>query len=155
VVLSSSVEADGSLDDYAKERIQSAADIALRYPAAHLFSTRVGIPGTRVTSDSAQRSALNERRVPLSQWTVMSGPVTSTRDEALLTRSYVSAGIDTIIVVTSVSHTRRACAAFERVGYAVVCTAARMGKRRWWRHAYDFVYERAATVEYRINGWIK
>ena len=53
--------------------------------------------------------------------------VYTTRDEAVrVSAALPSARAQRIVVVTSPMHTRRACAAFEEVGFAVTCVAARL-----------------------------
>ena len=155
IALSSSVESDGQLDEYALERLRSAAALTKAFPDTRLLTTRVRHPETGVMSDLGQRATLRKMGFPLEHWTVLSGDVFSTRDEALLLRSYVSDTTGSVVVVTSVSHSRRACATFERIGYTVACRVASGQKRSPLKHAYDFLYERAATVLYRHRDWIR
>jgi uncharacterized SAM-binding protein YcdF (DUF218 family) len=87
----------------------------------------------------------------------------STRDEVVKTAALARArGWRRIRLVTSALHTRRACAAAERVGLVVECRPAD------WRDLerppltpgselslFRFVaYEWAATALYRVRGWI-
>lgn len=90
--------------------------------------------------------------------------VHSTRDEALgfaaMGRTY---RWQRALVITSPSHTRRACGAFERAGLAVQCLAAisrsygpsRLRSAEDRRSAFgNVLYETAATLLYRARGWM-
>jgi uncharacterized SAM-binding protein YcdF (DUF218 family) len=92
-------------------------------------------------------------------------PGTSTRDEAVLVAALLfPQGIANIAVVASPLHTRRACSAFEAVGFRVTCVPALSRSRdgtapRSWpadrlSSFGDWVYELAATAKYRMNGWL-
>lgn len=88
----------------------------------------------------------------------------TTRTEALRMRAIARGnGWETVAVVTSPMHTRRACATFEAVGFKVVCVPAvvrgsglspssnaedRLRAFRSW------LYETFATDSYRRRGWI-
>jgi uncharacterized SAM-binding protein YcdF (DUF218 family) len=90
--------------------------------------------------------------------------VHSTRDEALgfaaLGRTY---RWERALVITSPSHTRRACAAIEHAGLAVQCLPAvsrsygpsRLRSAEDRRAAFgNVLYETAATLLYRTRGWM-
>lgn len=93
------------------------------------------------------------------------GPVATTHDEALATSQLLApASGRSIVVVTSPLHTRRACATFEAVGFAVTCWPS--DERRYALHTFsgirsrlaatvDWLYERAAVIEYRWRGWMR
>lgn len=89
--------------------------------------------------------------------------VYSTRDEAVeLHALAVRRGWHTVVVVTSPSHSRRACATFERTGLRVICRpsegrSARLSRAATprerlsaWRYV---VYERLGSILYRWRGW--
>ena len=93
------------------------------------------------------------------------GPVTSTRDEAvLLGRLFRERGLHTLIVVTSPVHSRRACLTIEHEGIDVVSspsietrydleTLDRPGERLM---AFGAVaHERLGLAVYRWRGWIR
>jgi uncharacterized SAM-binding protein YcdF (DUF218 family) len=93
-------------------------------------------------------------------------PTESTHDEALRSADVLLAqGIRRIILVTAPMHSRRACAAFEAVGFSVSCSPARTrspGGREpgpWpadrLRVVGDWTYEVLATQKYRSAGWLK
>jgi uncharacterized SAM-binding protein YcdF (DUF218 family) len=92
-------------------------------------------------------------------------PGRSTHDEAIASaRLLLPRGMRQIAVITSPIHTRRACAAFEAVGFEVTCIAARLRTSGGQPVLSDpthrltifgqLVYEIAATVEYSIRGWM-
>lgn len=90
--------------------------------------------------------------------------VHSTRDEALAFSAVArSSGWQRVVVVTTPSHTRRACASVERAGLAVLCVPAisrsyalsRLDTPDNRRLAFaDVLYEGAATLLYRARGWM-
>lgn len=66
------------------------------------------------------------QRLGLSAEVESVGPVSSTRDEAVQVAALCrQRGWRSLLVVTSPTHSRRACAAFEREGLEVVCAPAR------------------------------
>jgi uncharacterized SAM-binding protein YcdF (DUF218 family) len=155
VALSSYVRATGELDLTGAERLRAAVTIAHRYPEAMLLTTRVRNEKAGATSDFGQRVLLQRIRAPLARWSVIDGEVRSTRDEALRARVYLANDSGSIVVVTSQTHARRACAAFEKVGFRVTCRFVITESGRWWLPAYTFLYEQAATLEYSWRGWIQ
>jgi uncharacterized SAM-binding protein YcdF (DUF218 family) len=111
--------------------------------------------------DQARIMSLMQARVT---WLRANGGET-TRDEALATAAILQPRhAHRIAVVTSPMHTRRACAVFERVGFDVTCIAARMrgaGSLPLPEVPDDrltafgnWVYEVAASMKYRANGWL-
>jgi uncharacterized SAM-binding protein YcdF (DUF218 family) len=119
--------------------------------------------GGRAVSDSADLENISEMAA-LPATIIFVDSITTTRTEALRMRSIARArGLNTLAVVTSPMHTRRACATFEAVGFKVVCVPAavrgsgldpssiaedRLRAFRFW------LYERFATDSYRRRGWI-
>lgn len=90
---------------------------------------------------------------------------TSTRDEALGSAELLMPrSAAHVAVVADPMHTRRACAAFEKVGFKVSCVAALVRSEGgpdpapWPRDRLrvfgDWIYEMLATLEYRARGWI-
>jgi uncharacterized SAM-binding protein YcdF (DUF218 family) len=163
VVLSSTVNADGVLDAAGTERLVSGLALAQRLRPRLLVTTRVAALDARgsVDSDGDQR-ALIRLAGDTATWHVVA-PVHSTRDEAERTAELMApAASRTIAVVTSPMHSRRACAAFEAVGFHVVCTPS--AERRFAVYSLrgpvarihalaEYVYERLAVLEYRARGW--
>jgi uncharacterized SAM-binding protein YcdF (DUF218 family) len=89
----------------------------------------------------------------------------STRDEAVATAEMLlPRGIRTVAVVASPMHTRRACAAFEAVGFEVTCVAARLRIPGGWPSSTGpadrftrfgaWVYEKTAMLKYQAKGWL-
>lgn len=89
----------------------------------------------------------------------------STRDEALgSAQLLIPQGIRRIAVVAAPMHTRRACAAFQAVGFEVTCVPARIraaggAEPGPWpadrlKVFGDWVYEVLATSKYRARGWL-
>lgn len=95
----------------------------------------------------------------------MVGSVRTTRDEATqIWRLLGALGARRVAVVTSPMHTRRACATFEAVGFAVTCIAAvsrayTVDDPVTWQDRVrlfrEWLYERAALREYRERGWLR
>jgi uncharacterized SAM-binding protein YcdF (DUF218 family) len=164
VVLSGGVTQDGHLHGQAIDRLLTGLDLVRRGAAATLILSRVrargGNPPATPDADQRRLIALVDRPVRV----LVVDSVYSTRDEAVRMRALArSLGISSVAVVTSPLHTRRSCATFEKVGFAVTCvpsesrdvalsslTAAtdRVRAFQFW------LYERAALVQYRSRGWI-
>jgi uncharacterized SAM-binding protein YcdF (DUF218 family) len=164
VVLSSGVNADSTLDGEGADRLITGLELVRSIAGTPLVTTRVEWTrrGTVIATDEDQA-----RFVRLfggsTEW-LMSATGKSTRDEALLVRELLrSRRIDSVAVVTSPMHTRRACAAFEHVGFSVACVAARArsGARRHPESPRErlitfgaWVYELAGMAKYARRGWI-
>ena len=165
VVLSSSVTADSVLDPVATERLFSAMRLMRRQEVGVLVTTRPAASrrDLREVSNTDQR-ALITLAGDTSRWREV-GPVRTTREEALRVADLLApAPTRTIAVVTSPLHTRRACAAFEAVGFHVVCVPSteRMyslysfsGVRSRLIAVADWTYERLGMIEYRARGWVR
>jgi len=163
-VLSSSVNADSSLDPEASERLLTGLDLIKGGAAPRLVTSRVHeeFDGTRVDSDAGQRRLVHLAGAD-SLWSTVDS-VHSTHDEATqMARLLLPAGARSIALVTSPMHTRRACATFERAGFRVHCVASGEGLAVT-RHPVtsldrlaafrEYVYERLGMVEYRAKGWL-
>ena len=150
VVLSSGLRVDGNLDWTGRSRLERAIGIA-DSAGLPLITTRVRRhKPPLLISDSAQRRVVDSL-APALDWVIVSGIATSTRDEAERVRNQISAR--RVILVTSRLHTRRACAAFEKVGFEVTCASAgRDGPL--WKQPYFTAYEAAALLKYWWKGWI-
>jgi uncharacterized SAM-binding protein YcdF (DUF218 family) len=162
VVLSGGVTPDSLLTPEVVDRLLTGLSMMRDGAAPVLVVTRAK-RRNGVTADPDQRRlrSLVTREFPL----LFVDSVRTTRDEAVnAMRLLRQRGIAAphVAVVTSPLHTRRACATFERVGFKVTCVPAtsraysvdhassatdRLGLFRRW------LYERAATVEYRAKGW--
>jgi len=105
------------------------------------------------------------RRLKVDAELLTVGPVLNTRDEAKLVGEMVRLrGWRTIIVVTSPTHSRRACLALEREGVDVVSlpsvetrfdleTLDRPGERLMAFGA--LTHERLGLLYYRFKGWVR
>lgn len=164
VVLSSSVQPDSLLDGVGADRLLAGLALLQSGAGGRLVTTRTVVMrhGQRVGSELDQHRLASLVRAP-SAWIEL-GTVASTHDEALAAeRTLLPLGLRDVIVVTTPLHTRRACAAFEHVGFHVACHASR--ERRYAIRALrpgderlaafrDYCYERLATLQYRRKGWI-
>ena len=119
--------------------------------------------GGKPVSDSADLQNISAMAA-LPATIIFVDSITTTRTEALRMRSIARGrGVNSVAVVTSPMHTRRACATFESVGFKVVCVPAtvrgsgldpnsiaedRLRAFRFW------LYETFATDSYRRRGWI-
>jgi uncharacterized SAM-binding protein YcdF (DUF218 family) len=165
IVLSSNVSADSLLDPAAVERLLSGLAVFRDNGARLLVTTRSASSRSdrRMVSD-ADRRALIDLAADTARWHAV-GPVHTTRDEAVATAALLlPLGQRRVAVVTSPLHTRRACAAFERVGFQVTCVPA--AERLYSVYAFngsttrlhaiaDWLYEELARLEYRLRGWIR
>ena len=164
IVLSSSVSADSLLDPAAFERLISGLSLFRDNGARLLVTTRSQVSGSdhRMVSD-ADRRRLIDLVTDTARWHAI-GPVATTRDEALKSAALLlPLGQRRVAVVTSPLHTKRACAAFEKVGFQVTCVPA--DERLYSVHTFngsstrlhataDWLYEKLALLEYRLRGWI-
>jgi uncharacterized SAM-binding protein YcdF (DUF218 family) len=153
------------LDPVAAERLISALRLMRQHEVGVLVTTRPAASrrDLREVSNADQR-ALIALAGDTSRWREV-GPVRTTREEALRVADLLApAPRRTIAVVTSPLHTRRACAAFEAVGFRVVCVPSteRMyslysfsGVRTRLIAVADWTYERLGMFEYRARGWVR
>lgn len=130
-----------------------------------LVTTRPSqIPGVSLGAVTRDYQALISLAGDTSRWRMV-GPVATTHDEALATsRLLAPPSSYSIVVVTSPLHSRRACATFEALGFTVTCWPS--DERRYALYMFsglrtrlaatvDWLYERAAVIEYRWHGWIR
>lgn len=164
VVLSGGVTDDGHLKPQALDRTLTGLSLIRRGIASTLIVSRErhGRPGNSVTSDVDQQRliALLERPVRL----LIVDSVFSTRDEAVRVRELARPlDISSVAVVTSPTHTYRACAAFDKVGFTVTCvpSESRDVARASLRAATDrvrafqlWLYEVVGLAKYRVRRWI-
>jgi uncharacterized SAM-binding protein YcdF (DUF218 family) len=164
VVLSGGITTDGHLRPQAVDRALTGLSLIRRGLAGTLIVSRERWGGgeSAATSDADRQrlTSLLERPVRL----LIVDSVFSTRDEAVRMRALArSLDITSIAVVTSPTHSYRACATFEKVGFAVTCvpSESREVALRRPRLAADrvlafqrWLYEMAALAKYRASGWI-
>lgn len=162
IVLSAGITADSLLMPEPLDRLLTGVQLMRDSVAPVLVVTqpRSTRNGATAAPDQARIRALISRPFPML--TVDS--VHTTHDEAMgAWRMLRPRGATRVAVVTSPMHTARACATFERVGFAVTCVSAisrvysvehaesgpdRLALFRAW------LYERAAWSEYRWRGWV-
>lgn len=163
IVLSSAVNSDSLLDAAAVERLLTGLAVFRDNGARLLVTTRNGVEqGTRMESD-ADRRRLVDLAADTARWHAV-GPVHTTHDEAVkIAALLLPLEQRRVAVVTSPLHTRRACRAFEKAGFTVVCVPSE--ERLYAIRAFDtpttrlkatadWLYEQLAMIEYRVRGWV-
>ena len=165
VVLSASLTNDGVLSPIAAARLLEGARLFRAGAALRLVVSRVSAGSAEhpVDSDPDQRAILRAAGVT-PELHVLS-PVGNTRIEAVRMAELAEPrGWHRIVVVTSAVHTRRACAAFEAVGFEVVCRPSperdfaleRMTAGTDRARAFgQWLYEYLGWWEYRARGWVR
>ncbi len=164
VALSSSISDDELLDQQGMDRLLAALQLIRQGVAPNLVIT--SITGQRHAAalssldDQARLVALMADRVNV----IYTPTVGNTRDEAIEVAAIArEKGWRTIALVTSPTHTGRACKAFEKVGLDVVCIPAlsRDVAIATLRRPSDrlrafqlWLYESLALSEYKRRGWI-
>jgi uncharacterized SAM-binding protein YcdF (DUF218 family) len=164
IVLSGGVSTEGLLKPQALDRLLTGLSLIRHGTASTLIVSRErwGRPGHAVTSDVDQQRLVSLLERPVRLLIVDS--VASTRDEAVRMRELARAlDISSVAVVTSPTHTYRACATFEKVGFAVTCvpSESRDVALQSLRLATDrvrafqlWLYELAGLAKYRVRRWI-
>jgi uncharacterized SAM-binding protein YcdF (DUF218 family) len=162
-VLSAGFTADGMMRRETLERLLTGLTLARRGLAPVVLVSMERSTNRPPVSDSADLQSV----ISLSgagTRTILVDSVTTTRTEALRMRAIAGAnGWQTLAVVTSPLHTRRACATFEAVGFRVVCVPATVRESGMTpgsiaedrlRDFRSWLYETFATDSYRRRGWI-
>ena len=164
-VLSGGITGDGRMTGPALDRLLTGlADAkARRIPSLVLSVVTNQRRGVRTTSEADQRALVRMIAPDLDLHFVYD--VHSTRDEALaFARLARARGWSRVLLVTSPTHTRRACAVVEAAGLAVQCRPAqardyalsRLDQAENRRLAFaDVMYESAATWLYSARGWLR
>lgn len=164
VVLSAGLNPNNTISGEALDRLITGLELVRAGRTRMLVTTTVAMnfPDGLVTSTLDQ-----SRIVALFQgsasW-IRTRQGESTRDEALTSAELLfPRGIRRIAVVTAPMHTRRACSAFEAVGFSVTCVPARSRAPgggtpgSWPRDRLtvfgDWVYEVVGTAKYQARGW--
>lgn len=139
------------------DRVLHAADLYQEQVAGKIWIVEEGMTayrtlearGVSIVSNTQQaRSALIDLGVPADSIVILPGDAGSTRMEAEITRDYLLtlSGIDTLLLVSSAEHTRRASlllnAAFRSMEDAPVicCSPSRystFNAGKWWRDRDD------------------
>jgi uncharacterized SAM-binding protein YcdF (DUF218 family) len=164
-VLSMGGTPDGLMRSETLDRVLSGFDLVKRGLASNVMISRETRSfGGKEVSDSADLQNITAM-VAMPATVIFVDSIFTTRTEALrmqlIAREH---GWNTLAVVTSPMHSRRACATFEAVGFKVFCAPAsirgsgldpnsipedRLRAFRAW------LYERFATDSYRRRGWIR
>jgi uncharacterized SAM-binding protein YcdF (DUF218 family) len=163
--LSHGLTPEGQMRSPTLDRLLSALELAREGRAAAVLVSqeRREFGGTAVTDSADLRAIVQSFAAPGE--VIFVDSVFTTRTEALRMRGIArERGWNTIAVVTSPLHSRRACATFEAVGFKVVCVpassrehvvpAARNPEDRL-RTFRSWLYETFAGATYRSNGWIR
>ncbi len=165
VSLSASINPDTTISAEAADHLIFAADLAVARNARIVVTTTAVVPYPAGPIDSrVDQARLIKRFGDGLEW-LHTSITTSTRDEAVTSAALLHPrGIRRIAVVASPVHTRRACATFEAVGFVVTCVASRnrdpnaqlLGQTPSDRLSVfgAWIYELAATLKYRIHGWL-
>jgi uncharacterized SAM-binding protein YcdF (DUF218 family) len=162
IVLSGGITPEGLLEPEPVDRLLTALAL-MRDSVAPLLvvsEPRRGKHGPTAAIDQARIRSLVARPFPM----LMVDSVFTTHDEAVSSwRMLRERNATRVAVVTSPMHTRRACATFEHVGFTVTCVSAVSrvysvrfadggeGRLKVFR---EWLYERAAWLEYRARGWV-
>ncbi len=164
VVLSGDLTDRGLITGMALDRLLSGAMLATQrgIPSIALSVTALEDGEFRADSERDQR-ALVAMLAPLAALHFVRD-VHSTRDEAVAFAALARAqGWRRVMLVTSPSHSRRACMSLERVGLSVECRPADArthdpgglaGSEIRRLVFQDVLYESAATLLYRVRGWM-
>jgi uncharacterized SAM-binding protein YcdF (DUF218 family) len=164
-VLSAGITADGLMRSETLDRLLTGLSLSRRGLAPVMLVSREGrLLRGRQASDSADLSALLALVGPPTR-VIFVDSVVTTRTEAIRMSSIARANRwQTLAVVTSPLHTRRACATFEAVGVRVVCVPAVIREGGLYQGANAemrlrvfraWLYETFATASYKSRGWIR
>jgi uncharacterized SAM-binding protein YcdF (DUF218 family) len=165
VVLSAAVNPNGTMSSEALDHLITGLELIRANNSPILVTTTVRqVFPTAAISSEADQSRIIALLDGRTRW-IRTDPGTSTHSEALLVAdSLLPKGLSRIAVVASPMHTRRACSAFEAVGFLVTCVPARSrapggsAPGPWPRDRLtvfgDWVYEVAATAKYQMKGWL-
>lgn len=160
IVLSAGVTDDGLLGGQGTDRLLSGIEFLRTGLTRNIVITLIQNDGVYSTEDQTRLLGM----APAGTKVFSTAEAWSTRDEAVFTAKIAAAQHwSRIAVITSPTHTRRACATFEKLALQVVCipAAARdmavYSLRGSWDRLQGFrlwLYESLATSEYARRGWI-
>lgn len=159
LVLGSRLQSDGDFTPQAEARLLRGLELMAQGHAPRLILTEQ--PKSALYETSARRLMKDLR---LEGELLAVGPTSNTHDEAVAAASLCSSrGWSRLLVVTSPTHTGRACSTIERQGIAVVCVPAvetRFDLERQDRPLdrlalfAQVLHERLGIWVYRRRGWI-
>jgi uncharacterized SAM-binding protein YcdF (DUF218 family) len=160
-VLSSYVQRDDEPGAGAASRLWRGLELLAEGRTNRLVLSEIPPPAGRY--ELVARAWLSALK--LERELIVLGPLSSTRQEVLGVAALCRArGFERLLVVTSPTHTRRACAAFEREGLAVVCVPAIETEfdlealpdpSDRIRAFGPVMHERLGLFVYRRRGWIQ
>jgi uncharacterized SAM-binding protein YcdF (DUF218 family) len=165
VVLSAGLNPDSTVSSEALDNLIYGLRLVRSGRSTILVTTTVQekFPGGMVSSvtDQARMIGLFGNGV---KW-MRTAPTESTHDEALRSADLLlRLGIRSIVLVTAPMQSRRACSAFEAVGFVVICAPAESRSAGGtapgpWpadrlRVFGDWIYEVLATWKYQTAGWL-
>jgi uncharacterized SAM-binding protein YcdF (DUF218 family) len=165
VVLSGGVNPNGTMNGEALDHLITGLELTRPGNAPLLVTTTVQeIFPTGLVSSETDQSRIIALSGGRSRW-IHTRPGRSTRDEAVMVAdSLLPKGLSHIAVVASPLHTRRACSAFEAVGFVVTCMPSQSrspggaAPGPWpldrLKVFGEWVYEVAGTAKYRMKGWL-
>lgn len=164
-VLAMGFTPDGLMRSETLDRYLSGLALAREnLPAPMMVSRERRSFDGRAVSDSSDQEGIASLAADGIRTTFVDSVLT-TRTEALRMKTVAQKNNwQTVAVVTSPLHTRRACATFEAVGFRVVCVPAAVrnsglhpaSSAQQRLHSFQaWLYEIFATDTYRRRGWIK
>ena len=151
IALNGGGDEDSLLNVYSLDRLLTAVELTKKTPSAKLITTRVTDHGQSTDADQRRIATLAD---VADRWTILTGDVHTTREEATTLHAQ-HPDLKSVVVVTSPMHTRRACAVFERVGFAVTCVPSFERSPTAYRTAKQYVYERLAWALYKHRDWVR
>lgn len=164
VVLSSSVSDDELLDQQGADRLLTGLQLVKDGFSSNLIVTAITLNGSNRQLQSHSDQARLIGLIAQNAAVITTGVVRNTREEAVeAARIARGKGWRRIALVTSPAHTKRACAAFEKVGLQVVCVPAlardvayqTLNRPADRLRAFQlWLYESMAESEYRNRGWL-
>lgn len=166
VVLSAALNPNGTISSEALDHLITGIELVRVGKGDVLVTTTVERPfHTGLVTSALDQSRIVALAGVQARW-IRTPPVNSTRDEALRSAELLlPRGIQRIAVVAAPMHTRRACSAFEAVGFDVICVPGRArspggGDPGPWPADRlnvfgEWVYEVVGMTKYRANGWLR
>jgi uncharacterized SAM-binding protein YcdF (DUF218 family) len=164
IVLSASVTDQGLLNPVALDRLLEGTRLVRSGVARRLIVSRTEteVDDRIVDSEADQRALI--RFVGVAAELSILTETGNTRGEAVRAKKLAEESRwGSIVVVTSPSHTKRACAVFEAVGFVVTCRPSPDRRIAWneldsprdrTRAFGEWLYETLGWLEYRARGWL-
>jgi uncharacterized SAM-binding protein YcdF (DUF218 family) len=163
-VLASGLQADGDLSTNAMSRVLGGLELLGEGWAPRLVLSEHPMPWPRYRDAACDLMD----SLGMSQEILTLGPVSTTRDEAVVVGElFRELGFERLLVVTSPSHSLRASLALEAEGVEVISVPSRETMYDYERlgavvrgddrvRAFGiFLHERAGLLYYRYKGWIR